>query len=507
MGNTEGAVELSVNAILATIDDFLKESGTRTHRALAGLEARATNVELFSLLEDITRAEPVAFVRELTTSSRIDATKKGRVERLYAALLELATQARLAPHDDAITALLSSKTIASAGRTWTLAESLSDAWTLSTPEARALVSNDRSAALWDEQPPFARRLDALSEAAAAFAQPSSRALVEAMQRRTFEQWEPKAEALLNHSDDPSRDLSAFALKRLDQQLKPTNAKSTDLARALAAPWFFEVLRREDLSHAVTRTLTELGFHPNAFGRILIDTDSQGRLPGAHLVRVEVPDQLRLIFTAAPGFEGYAGWLGAWGEAQLLSATPRTLPFIDRVIGDSTLTLAVRRLFESLLLDEAWLKRHVRATSAQAREVARVFAWRQVMAMRAEAALLPVQREGLERGAVRGLADAYANAMERAHVVQPERGRFLLDTAPLTPSMRSLDAWALEAHLASLIRERFNEDWWRNPAAGRFLNDLAMRGSTEDATTVATSLGGPPLELTNASRRRVVVMGA
>ena len=47
MGNTEGAVELSVNAILATIDDFLKESGTRTHRALAGLEARATNVELW----------------------------------------------------------------------------------------------------------------------------------------------------------------------------------------------------------------------------------------------------------------------------------------------------------------------------------------------------------------------------------------------------------------------------------------------------------------------------
>lgn len=507
MGNTEGAVELSVNAILATVDDFLKEAGSRTHRALAGLDPLPTERQLLALLEDTTRPETIAFVRELSTSSRIDATKKGRVERLLAALLELAARDRLAPHEDAVNALLRSKTLVAGGRTWTLREALSDGWTPSTHEARVLVSTERSAVLWDEQPAFARRLEALSSAAPPLGLPSARALVEALHRRSFEKQEPKGEELLAQTGDAARDLTAFALKRLDPQLKPTTARSTDLARALEAPWFFEVLRKEDLSHAVTRTLSDLGFHPNAFGRILVDTESPARVLGAHLVRVEVPDQLRLILTATPGFGGYAGWLGAWGEAAFLSSTPRTLSFIDRAIGDGAVALSIRRLFESLLLDEGWLKRAVRATSAQAREVARLFAWRQLLSMRADAALLPVCREGLERGAVRALADGYVSAMERAHFVQAERGRFLVDLPPTAPMLPSLDAWALEAGLVHLLRERFNEDWWRNPAAGRFLTDLAARGATEDASAVAAFLGRSTLELTDASRRRVVVMGA
>lgn len=501
-------MELSVNAILETIDDFLKASGTRTYRALVGLEPFPSSVELCALLGDVTHAEPVSFVRELTASSRIDATKKGRVERLLATLLELSARTRLAPHDDAIAALLGGKTISSNGRTWTLKEALRDGWTVTSPEGRAQLAKERATVLSNEQVLFARRIDALAEAAVALGLGSARALVEAMERRQFSKAEPQAEALLQSSEDPARDLTAFALKRLDSQLKVTTARSIDLERALAAPWLFEVLRKEDLSHAVTRTLGELGFDPNAFGRILIDAEpTPGRTPGAHLLRVEVPDQLRLVFSAAPGFEGYTGWLGAWGEAQLLAATPRTLPFIDRSIGDGALSLAVRRLFESLLLDEAWLKRAVRVTSAQARELARLFAWRQLMELREEAARVAVSRELLERGAVKAMVETASAAMVRARFVQPEPGRALFELPPLSPRLASLDAWALEAHLVHVMRERFNEDWWRNPAAGRFLTDLAARGTTDDATTVAASLGRATLELTDASRRRVVVMGA
>ncbi|MDP3235297.1 MAG: hypothetical protein Q8N26_21125 [Myxococcales bacterium] len=501
-------MELSVNAILETIDDFLKESGTRTYRALVGLEPFTSSVELCALLGDVTHAEPVSFVRELTTSARIDATKKGRVERLLATLLELSARTRLAPHDDAISQVLRGKTISSNGRAWTLSEALRDGWTLTSPEGRAQLASERAAVLSSEHTVFARRVDALAEAAVTLGLGSARALVEAIERRQFSKAEPQAEALLQASADPARDLTSFVLKRVDPALKVTTARTIDLERALAAPWLFELLRQEDLPHAVTRTLSELGFHPNAFGKIQVDAEpTPGRTPGAHLLRLEVPDQLRLVFTAAPGFEGYTGWLGAWGEAQLLAATPRTLPFIDRSIGDGALALAVRKLFESLLLDEGWLKRAVRVTSAQAREIARLFAWRQVMELRHEAALVTVSRELLERGPVKAMIETASSAMSRARFVQPEGGRSLVDVAPLAPRLASLDAWALEAHLVHVMRERFNEDWWRNPAAGRFLTDLAARGTTDDATTVAASLGRSTLEFIDASRRRVVVMGA
>jgi hypothetical protein len=501
-------VELSVNSILETIDDFLKESGTRTYRALVGLEPFPSSVDLCALLGDMTHTEPVSFVRELTTSARIDPTKKGRVERLLATLLELSARTRLAPHDDAITQRLQGKTLASNGRTWTLQEALRDGWTLTSLEGRAQLASERSAALTNEHPLFARRVDALAEAGLDLGLGSARALVEAIERRQFSEAEPQAEALLETSEDPARDLTAFVLKRVDANLKVTTARTIDLERALAAPWLFEILRKEDLSHAVTRTLDELGFHPNAFGRILIDAESTpGRASGTHLLRVEVPDQLRLVLSAVPGFEGYTGWLGAWGEAQLLAATPRTLPFIDRSLGDRAVALAVRRLFESLLLDEGWLKRALRVTSPQAREIARLFAWRQVMELRDEAALLLVNRELLDRGAVNVMIEAANSAVARARFVQPERGRTLFDIAPLSPRMTSFDAWSLEAHLVHVMRERFNEDWWRNPAAGRFLSDLAARGTTDDAATVAVSLGRNTLDISDASRRRVVVMGA
>lgn len=495
-----------MNAILAAVDDFLKEAGARSYRALAGLETKPTMVELLAPLTEATHPETIAFVRELTTSSRIDAVKRSRVERLHAVLLEFAMRRHVAPLDDALAAALASTTFGSAGKTWTLAEALRDGWTLGSHQARTQLVADRSTALLELAPLLSRRFDGLAELATSVGFPSTRALVEASERRTFEKLEPTTEEPLKQSDDAARDLTGFVLKRLDPQLRPSSANAIDLARALAAPWFFEVLRREELSQAVSRTLGELGFAPNAHGKILIDSDTPTRRPGAHLVRVEVPDQLRLVLTADAGFEAYAGWLGTWGEAQLLAAVPKTLPFVDRVIGDGALVMAARRLFESILLDEGWLKRALRATTAQAREIARVFAWRQLLQLREELALLGVKRGLLERGVVRATVDDAAAAFERALTVQPERGHVVLEGVP-TQALTSLDAWALEAVLAHELRERFNEDWWRNPAAGRFLQGLASRGTTDDAASVAASLGHRALELTDAVRRRVLVMGA
>jgi hypothetical protein len=500
-------VELSVNAILAAIDDFQKEAGARAYRTFAGLDGPVARVDTFATLADVTRDETVAFVRELSTSNRIDAVKKARVERLLAFLLRLSAEARLARADDAIDTHLREKTLVAGGRTWTLREALLDAWALSTTEARALVSIERGAALSDAQALFERRAEVLAASAPSVGLASAVAWLEAGARRSFAEVEPRADELVRTSDDAARDLTGWAFKKVDPTLKPGTARPTDLERALAAPWFFELLRQEELTHAVTRMLGDLGLHPSAHGRLLVDTDPRPLRARAALVPLEVPDELRLVLTPAPGFEAWEGWLGAWGEGQFHAAVPRTLPFIDRVIGDGSLALAVRRLHESVLLDEGWLKRAVRATSAQARELARTFAWRQVMAIRREAAALSVTREVASAGFGRAQIESALAAAERAAFVAPERGRAWLDVDVRASALSSLEAWALEAHLVHVLRERFNEDWWRNPAAGRFLQGLAGSGATETAAQVGASLGRPTLDPVDAVRRRVVVMGA
>jgi hypothetical protein len=500
-------VELSVNAILAAIDDFRKESGTRTYRAHAGLEPAPPRSSVVAALADVTRPETLAFVRELSTSNRIDAVKKARVERLLGVLLDLAAEAHLAPHEDAVKAFVSAKTLVAGGRTWTIQEVLDDAWTMSTLEARSLVATERNAALGAGRAIFERRAEALSDAAGSLGFSTALAWREAAHRRTFASATPLAAEALRASDDAARDLTAYALKKVDAQLKPGAARLTDLERALAAPWFFELLRREELPHAITRMLGDLGLHPSAHGRLLVDTDVRPSRSQAALVPVEVPDELRLVLTPAPGFDAWEGWLGAWGEGQFHAAVPRTLPFIDRCIGDGTLALTIRRLHESVLLDEAWLKRALKVTSPQARELARTFAWRQVMRLRREAARVELTAMLLSRGTGRHVEEAFAPAMERATFVSPEPHRALLELDVRAPELGSLEAWALEAHLVHELRERFNEDWWRNPAAGRFLTALAGRGSTESAAQVGASLGRASLDPIDAVRRRIVVMGA
>lgn len=505
MRNTEGVVELSVNGILAAIDDFQREAGARDYRARSGLEPALTDSARSALLGEVTQPETVAFVRELSTSTRLDAVKKHRVERLLALVLELAVRARLASAADGCEAALA-QTVTAAGRTWRLDEALRDGWSLGSTEARSSLSKAVGATLWDSQAPFSRRLEALLESAPALGRSHARGLVEGLHRRTFDALLPMADELLRLSDDATRDLTGFVLKRLEPQLKLAAATEVDLERALAAPWTFELLRREDLSHAVARTLGDLGLHPSALGRIQVDSEARaGAQPS--LIRVEVPDQLRLVLPPGAGFEPYRRWLGLWAEAHWWAAVPRTLPFIDRVVGDAAVPLAVRRLFESLLLDEGWLKRALRVTSPQARELARVFAWRQLVELRVEASRLSTTKELLERGASRTVAEAFVSGSERASFVRSDKGRFLVELDPLAPGLTTLEAWGFEAALHTQVRERFNEDWWRNPAAGRFLGDLAARGVSDDVATWATTLGQSSRSPADAARRRVVVMGA
>jgi hypothetical protein len=165
------------------------------------------------------------------------------------------------------------------------------------------------------------------------------------------------------------------------------------------------------------------------------------------------------------------------------------------------------LFESLLLEEGWLKRYLRLTAVQAREAARVYAFRQVLELRREAALALVHAEVCQRGSARELGDDYVQLLSDALGVDVPLGRYRPEVDLFGGAVSRLDAYALEAVLHEHLRERFNEDFYRNPAAGRALVDLAARGQRDDATALATALGTAAPDALIAAARRVALMGA
>ena len=74
----------------------------------------------------------------------------------------------------------------------------------------------------------------------------------------------------------------------------------------------------------------------------------------------------------------------------------------------------------------------------------------------------------ERGPSPERAEEYADAQRRALFVEAHPGFFLFDVDPQLYVTRYLRAWALEARLTAHLTGLFNEDWWRNPTAGRWL---------------------------------------
>jgi hypothetical protein len=221
----------------------------------------------------------------------------------------------------------------------------------------------------------------------------------------------------------------------------------------------------------------------------------------------VPDQIRLLLTPEMGFDAYAGWLSTWGIGLHRAHVGRALPFVERRLGDRSVIGAVGLLFESFLLDEGWLKRYLRLTANQAKEAARAFAARQLQQLRRAAALALYSHEATSRGTWASLQDDYVPRLSAALGVEVPRGQALLEVDAFGDRLVELDAFALEQVMRGHLQERFNEDFWRNPATGRWLTELASRGLHDDATVVAKNLGVESASLADAARHRVQVMGA
>jgi hypothetical protein len=495
-------MEISINVLVERVDGFLYEKGMLLYRFQAGLTHELPVSTLHRDFPELTQIESFQRVREMVQSPRTDGTRKLGLKLLLHFLGDTLEEMRSAEAHEKIAQLLATAPVADG---LPLAEALARLPVEPSRERRSALERDACRLLWENQGAWARRVDEAIALAQELKAPSYAALREDL---TGVQLAPLVEAsatVLRQTGDAWRDLLQYALKRLDDTIK--EGQLHDAKRAAQAPWMLELFRREDLMAAVTRWLAELGFDPNAEGRLAFDSeDRPGKRTGAFLAELRVPDELRLVVQPRAGFEGYAETLRACGRGLHRAYAARATPLLERRLGDNAVNRSIAALFENVLMDPQWLKRYLKIPQQQAREAARLFAFRQMLRFRRKAALLPYALELYARGPVAAMADEYQTRMQQTLGVAVPRERFLYDVRPMFLMVEVLRGWALEAVLFDRLRERFNEDYWRNPATGRWLKDLSAKGQRDDAAEVAKALGGT-LSLEAAGARIVKVMGA
>jgi hypothetical protein len=495
----------------ASLDDFLAQLATLHYRHAAGLAPNLPLRELYEDSPEIASAEAFAAVTEAVPKAQAKGDLLG-VRRLKLLRDFIATQieeALAAPQAEAISQLETRARLPVDDQVLSFGEALGQIPPEPERGRRALLEGATGNFLWDNRGLYGDRRDAAFRVTEQLHAPSYLALREDVSGIPLEKLAEAAKETLARTEDAYRDVLSYVLKKVEPTLRSLpsgNARRHDLQAATQVPWMSGLFRREDEWPAVIRWLTEWGFHPAAQGRIRIDDEERpGKASRPFTAAVRIPDEVRLVVQRRAGLDALGSLLHEYGHALHHAHVSDQLPLELRRLGDASVTEAFATLFERLLTHEEWLKRYVRLPSAPARDASRMAAFQALTVLRRHCAKLPYELSLYQHGASPERAEEYADAQRRALLVEPHPGFFLFDVDPQLYVTRYLRAWALETRLTEQLTARFNEDWWRNPAAGRWLQGFFGRGGTDDAEALASELSGKALALPEAGSRLVALL--
>lgn len=502
-----------LHAVRTGLEDFLAELATLHYRYAAGLALGLPLQALYAEYPEMASPEAYAAAGEAQGRARSkgDLLAVRRLHLLRDFLAGQVEESLAAPAAEAVTRLQAQARLPVDDQTLSFGEALYRLPREPLRARRALLEHAVGQFLWEQRGPYGDRLEAALHTAERLGAKDYPSLCEELFSLPLAPLAEAAEQVLRSTEDAWRELLGYALKKLDPTLKPLpsgGARRHDLQAAARAPWLDSFFLLEDTRHAVLRCLTELGFDPGAARRIRLDEEPRpGKSSRPFVAAVRVPEEVRLVVQHESGLDALGALLHEYGHALHLAHVGEQLPQELRLLGDASVGESFAALFEHLPQEPRWLERYLRLPRSTARDSARLAAFRSLMVLRRLCARLPYELSLLRRGTSTERAEEYADGQRRALFVEPHPGFFLLDLDPRLYSARYLQAWALEVRLTTCMVARFNEDWWRNPAAGRWLQGLFARGGTDDAQALARELSGAELALPEVGRHLVTLLNA
>jgi hypothetical protein len=272
------------------------------------------------------------------------------------------------------------------------------------------------------------------------------------------------------------------------------ARRHDLARVLRAPGLDAAFPPARLREAAEAPLRRMGIDPRAGGRIRVDDAPRPRkIPRAFVATPRVPDEIILVVRPGGGPDDYAAYLHELGHALHYAHTDPGLSVEERRLGDSSVTEAYAFLWDGLLRERHWLRRFVGLDRPG--DILRFTAFQKLWYLRRYAAKLDYELRLHGEGPGPRAAETYRELLSDTTLVDWPAEPYLADVDPFFYAARYLRAWIFEAQLREHLRERFDEEWYRNDRTRPFLLALWRRGQRDRLEELAAELclGPPSLE--------------
>jgi hypothetical protein len=427
-----------------TIDQLALALEEERYRHVAGIEPAPALARLFATHEEATHPETVARLQEAGEVSLFRAVGALRAERAAVAQEEA----------------------------WRTAEASA---TVIGPDGPIPLAQ-AEAGLTREADPLRRR--ALAGAVALALEPAARHREQAAELRVpvraahglVPDWPGvvACDQLLDVTEDAWSELLSYAAPRdLDLEPQPRgDLTRADLLRLLAFPAYDGLFQRAGLAELLRAAAAAVGLDAGALR--LAETSRLTAWPGPHAVGARVALRPR---------GGLPDWLDLLDAVGVATVAARQPPFGR----EASFAAAFGWLLQSLLLEPGFLTARLSLSRREQPEVLRALALRALFRLRAAAAAARVAAEA-ERG-MSGARwrEAHRQALTSACHAAWDGVRAARD-AETGPPLARVAGFMAGERLRAELRQRFDEDWWRNPRAPRHL------AGTEEPSVPASARG-------------------
>jgi hypothetical protein len=257
-------------------------------------------------------------------------------------------------------------------------------------------------------------------------------------------------------------------------------------------WLAQPFALTPLLTRVRRDLDRIGL---PLGRDGVRLDLERRpLKGAHsfCAGVRVPGDVVLVVSPIGGQADARGLMHEIGHALHFSHTTPTLPWEDRVLGDSSVTETYALLFEGLTLDREWSAAVSGLGGDTLDGYLSLSRFLYLYRLRRQAAQFLYEMELAATDEPSQMAPRYSELLGQATGFRHDPQTYIEDVQRGFWVARQLRAAMLAALLRNALQSRFGSAWFGESAAGAFIGELMSAGQRENAVQLAEQLGEPAL---------------
>lgn len=359
-------------------------------------------------------------------------------------------------------------------------------------EARRQLEAARYDTLEEAVPLQLDRLSRWREAAAELGYGGYREAVERLAGVNLLGVVSEARRLIEETEDVYREAVRDELRQRIG-IRPEEAESHDAGWLKRMPWLDGSCQEGNVLGTLRKDLRDIGLPLEYGGHVTVEHEA---FPGPGMIAccapVRVPEQIQLLVMPTITQPDCVALLTSVGRALHYAYTDSRLAFEDRALGDLAVVKGHGLLFAGLSREGPWVRR-TRGLQGQALdEYLRTLAVVDLFSLREAAARLEFEIELSDSASPGELGPTWAEMLSTTTGFRFDPRSFLERLGQRFGVARFLRGRMLAAQLRRELRERFDEDWYRNPRAGPFLGDWFANGLRFSAAELAATLGNDRL---------------